>query len=145
LDLFLGPSFKHFAVGGSIALVLVLAFAVGQRILRDEPPRPREWLTESEQEELAELVSTWEPDRWVAGCLWEQRHGSDITELVDAPGNASRWSKKTTAGRDISLLLVENVLRPSSNYDEIEAPGAFCYVPDKSRLMMEAWHGCARA
>ena len=43
---------------GAMLLVLFAAWQAVSALTDDSPPLPAEWLTEPEQEELAELVST---------------------------------------------------------------------------------------
>ncbi len=118
---------RELFIGAAAGLCAIGAF-VGFRALTDEePPLPGEWLTEADQEELADAFTQF--DGWVAGCLWEKRARTHIDDVVDEPAGAKRWAAETASGRDMSFLNAED--HPViEDMDEVSGPGYFCYVPE---------------
>ena len=114
-------------VGAAVLLVYALWQGIGA-LTAESPPLPSEWLTEAEQEELAELVSSFRPGEPIAACLWEQRSRSDIADIRDTRPGSPTWQSQTSGGRQISLALITDA-EPSGSYDEAEGPGYFCWVP----------------
>lgn len=75
----------------ALAAALAVTYVAGQVWLAggdDAPPltEPREWITEAEQEALADALTSIDGvDAWVAGCVWERERG-DIADVVSLPG-----------------------------------------------------------
>jgi hypothetical protein len=82
------------ALGGYLGVTVTLEPAA---------PYPAQWLTESEQEQLADLVTTG-VDATTAGCPWEGRDPRDIRLLVEAPNAAALWIGTVKSGREVSIL-----------------------------------------
>ena len=119
-------------LAGLIVAFTAVAFVVRVSVEGGESDEPlvTDWLTPEDQEDLADAVSTHSPGSWVAGCLLEGRDRRDIDDVIDAPGEATRWRTKTRSGREISMVFVENQEHESGSYVEVWAAGAFCYVPE---------------
>lgn len=117
-------------IGGMAVVARIIAMAIGLRVLlpNSDPPSPSEWLTELEQEQLADLVVSFLPGQPIAACLWEGRSPSDIIDVLGLSASARRWETRSREGREVSFVIVEG-RAVTGSYDEAEGPGYFCWVP----------------
>jgi hypothetical protein len=124
--------FLDYALPVPVIGAIVAGGLVMRELLKSEPPMPSECLTEAQQERLADRLSTVRPGRWVAACVSHERDRGDIDEVVNAPGNGEVRYSIVPGEENIAFLVVEDVAVPFSveSYVEVEAPGAFCYVPE---------------
>jgi hypothetical protein len=122
---------RQLLIGAAGGVAVIGVFAGGRVLLTNEPPLPAEWLTLADREDLAAAIASVPAEAWAAGCLWEQRDRTDIVRVVDEPsGVAELWSARTRSGREMSLLTVDGVTRPT-RFREISGPGYYCTVPQE--------------
>ena len=71
-------------MGGLAVATGIVAGAVGLRVLLPggDPPPPSQWLTEIEQEQLADPAVSFLPDGPIAARLREDRSPSDILDVL---------------------------------------------------------------
>jgi len=125
-------TFRQFAVGVVIAVCLVAAFALYQRISADEGDHPSEWLTSVEQADLERAVASLGTEgHWVAGCLWDGDE-KDITNRVEIPrGSRDLYVGTASTGRDMAFVVVTDEMAPAAHLPR-EERGSFCLVPEGS-------------
>jgi hypothetical protein len=120
---------RNLLIGAACGFAVIGAFSGGRALLTSEPPRPAEWLTPADREDLAAAIASVPAEAWAAGCLWEQRDRTDIVRVVSEPdGVVELWSARARSGRDMSLLTVDGVARPGE-FSEVTGPGYYCNVP----------------
>ncbi len=120
---FADADLRKLAVGAVAGLVLAAGFAFGSNALGSTPPHPDTWLTEEEQEALAEVMSDF--DGWVAGCLLD---GLDEAPMSPPRGERADYEGELESGRRVRIVTVSEA-DPSGSYDELVSDGYFCYVP----------------
>jgi hypothetical protein len=120
---------RHLAVGASVALVLVAAFALFQRATSDPGEHPDQWLTDAERNQLEQAIASLAADgAWVAGCLWD---GDDrrITEELDIPpGQRQLYAGETSGGRSMAFAVVAGG-GGGGEYQPHQGRGMFCLAP----------------
>lgn len=119
---------RNLAVGVGIAGVATGLFVGIRQLTAEDLHHPSQWLTEAEQEELADLMTQLPTEyAWRAGCVWE-KSARDFEDVVDVPGGFESFHLREPSGREMSFAAVP---KPSSgSYREVEGRGYFCWVPD---------------
>lgn len=119
---------RQFLIGAVGTLVVFGGFLGFRWVTHEDRPLPSRWLTETEQEELADALTQF--DGWAAGCLWENRDFRDIADVVDeSEGQTTLWRAENHSGREMSFLTVQDA-EGSGDMDEVAGSGYFCYVPE---------------
>ena len=100
---FADADLRKLAVGAVAGLVLAAGFAFGSNALGSTPPHPDTWLTEQEQEVLAESMSEFEG--WVAGCLLD---GLDEAPVRPPRSQRADYEAQLESGRRVRIVTVSD-------------------------------------
>jgi hypothetical protein len=120
------------------AALMLLVFWVSDH-LRDDRDIPEDWLSETDQDELADhLYTTLGSHGWAAGCLWPAGTEHDVLEVADRLdlNRDLPWQSlvyRTAAGNLIVVLAREGGLdTATTSFDEQQGDDFLCYRPAES-------------